>query len=1567
MWLVAIICVINNPTIGSFSIPAHMGGCMNQPGRFLAVRDLCFTGLLTGIFLSATAVGQSPLSSPATGLAVATSTMPASQARSLAAETLRLQPVQFHPLFSTAGAKSAEPAPRSGAARAFAAEGPGFGMQITSSSVRTVLVHAKPVVARTSATGENQGAAEQAGADNSEFSMKLISARADGRGDLAEPSAMTTNYFLGQGPAEWQVGVHDFARLRFHNIYPGIDVAYYGNGEKLEHDFILAPGADPAHIRLAFEGIQPRVDGSGDLVLQGPSGNVRLLKPVAYTETQPEKREPVSVRYEVAANGEVSFALGAYDRAQKLVIDPTLSYASYFGTYSTIINAVALDSAGNILLTGQTYAGFGIPTKNATLTGSTGATYNAFLAKLDPTGATVQFATYVGGNKVDAATGLALDGSGNAYLTGITSSTTFPTLNAYQGAQGVSTCYTSSITCFNAFVTAIKADGSAVIYSTYLGGTTNDQGNAIAVDKAGNATVTGFTQSPNFPLKNAFQTAYNKGNTCSSAGNCQEVFVSNFTAAGALNFSTFLGGSNINAGMGVALDAAGNIYLTGLATSDFPTVGTLLVNGTAAPTGFGGTFITKMAADGQSLAYSYVVRSAYGSGIAVDSTGAAYVVGLMGGGTNLPVTTGAYSSTPAGWYALKVAAGGGSLAYSTYIGGINNATGLDAPTALAVDGANHLWIGGFTSTNSFPMVSPLQSAGAGILDASGDGGATFHVANGGLPATAVSSLLFDPSHAGLLLAAGPSGLYTSSNAGTSWTALATTGLTNTNITTLVRSASSPNTLTAITGAGIFRSADDGASWSKPAGTGLPSLNGTSLTLATDPANANIVYFSQGSVGTPLVWVTTDGGATWASASTGLPSSGNIGFMVADPVNAGTLYAAIGSKVYKTVNYGTAWTLPNASGVTYNIVGLAVDPATPTTVYVGTALNYSKSTDGGTTFSPGNATFNFQQVAITVDPTNSNTLYARQTAAGSWALYKSTNGGTNFSSLPYTNSFPSAVVVDPTNNANIYVVTAQTVTAVLAELDPTGANLLFSTYYGGVGHSRLTSVAIAPSGTVFAGGFTDSVSLTTTNSGGRPSIDTGGANVNPRLGEPNTNNPTKNEQGTQPPGSPTGEGTATGIMIAVTPPPTPEADLSIHLAYPEDNALGVVVTNHGATSTGANSVAATNVVTTVTLSSGYIINNPDGCVAQLVSFGRGYKQAVCTDPSIAVGEEVNRVFFTDFIGGATATVHSATPDPNLDDNTATFTPVPGTTVTYLQCHSGYSKPGVNTNKVTTLVNLGDRQTHFPGTTVPDPFLNYTVNTSGATIAGVSNCQSPTGIGTASMSCTAPPLAPGTNMEIEVDLDVDPTAAIPLEFRASVTDLSNTTINEDPDGGVCTYDINSFAPAASAVALSSQGVTPVDATTAPHGKTGVTAKEVRPRAFDSSSNGTAFAADPAGEIWVTNGGALKEYDFTGTLLGTFSGGGLGAASGMAIDGNGTVWIANSNGTISTFATTGVAVSPSGGFNGQGISSPSAVSVDASGSVWVTNAGNGTVTRFFGAAAPTATPLATNLSNGAPARVP
>ncbi|MEO8371128.1 MAG: SBBP repeat-containing protein, partial [Candidatus Solibacter sp.] len=553
-----------------------------------------------------------------------------------------------------------------------------------------------------------------------------------------------THHLEGADPAAWRTGVSAYRKVRYSEIYPGIDLVFYGNGKMLEYDYVLRPGADPASIRMRISGADKvRIDAAGDLVLGTGEQDVRWKRPVIY---QPgEQSRSVEGRFALDNRGLVRFQVGPYDRSRELVIDPVLAYSTYLGgTGNEAIRAVAADNAGNVFVAGITTTP-SLPVSHAVQPaygGNTTALINgdAFVAKFNSTGALV-YLTYLGGSGDDFATGIALDSAGNAWVTGGTSSSNFPVSAAafqrtYGGAGG-----NGLMRMGDAFLSKIGPNGDALLYSTYLGGSLDDVGTAVTLDSAGNIYVTGSTRSRNFPVLQPLQAEF------AGAGGEQEfpkyevvpfdagdAFITKFAAANqAMVYSTYLGGRLDDMPTTIAVDSAGSAYIAGHTLStDFPTTTGAYQRVNRGSNldenifwNFGDAFIAKLNPAGNQLVYSTLLGGTgddFISSIALDSTGAAYVTGATCS-TDFPSTVGVYqksmrgpSSAPVAdvligdAFLAKLNPTGTGLAFSTHLGG----TGDDAGTAVRLDALGNVYVAGFTDSNDFPTTADgLQRAFGG--------------------------------------------------------------------------------------------------------------------------------------------------------------------------------------------------------------------------------------------------------------------------------------------------------------------------------------------------------------------------------------------------------------------------------------------------------------------------------------------------------------------------------------------------------------------------------------------------------------------------------------------------------------------------------------------------------------------------------------------------------------------------------------------------------------------------------------------------------------------------------------
>ena len=571
----------------------------------------------------------------------------------------------------------------------YLARGQGFTLFLTQDDAILQLVKSQ---------GADQTAGTSSAATAEVVRLKLLGASPQARISAADRLPGDTSYFLGNDPRHWHTKIPNYARLRYHEIYPGIDLAYYGRQGQLENDFMVAPGSDPKLIRLGLEGARTaHLNASGDLVLKVNGGSVYLRRPHAYQGKGASRRE-VAARYVLRAGNQVGFALGAYDRRQELVIDPVLTYSTYLGGSGGDVGyGIAIDSSNDTYVTGTT-SSLNFPTTTggqATLGGG----IDVFVAKLNPAGTALLYSIFLGGGSLDKATGIALDSSNNVYLAGYTSSTDFPTTSgAFQVANNGDT---------DAFLAKLNATGSSLVYSTYLGGSGIDYGRGVAVDASGDAFITGSTQSTDFPTMRPLQVGLDGGS---------DAFLAEFDPTGAsLLYSTYLGGSGADEALAIALDGSGLPYIAGYTfSSNFPTQNALQ----ASLSGSTDAFITEIDPGTSSLIFSTYLGgsgSESAQSIAIDSVGSIYVTGETTS-SSFPVTTGPFQAQYAGQgdaFVTKLAPGGTQMVYSTYLGG----SGLDQANSIAIDSSGDAFITGFTQSSDFPLADALQR----VLGISGAG------------------------------------------------------------------------------------------------------------------------------------------------------------------------------------------------------------------------------------------------------------------------------------------------------------------------------------------------------------------------------------------------------------------------------------------------------------------------------------------------------------------------------------------------------------------------------------------------------------------------------------------------------------------------------------------------------------------------------------------------------------------------------------------------------------------------------------------------------------------------------
>jgi hypothetical protein len=538
--------------------------------------------------------------------------------------------------------------------------------------------------------------------------MKFAGSEVEPRAAGQDQLPGKVNYLIGKDRKQWRTEISTYAKVAYQNLYPGVDLVYYGNQRQLEYDFVVHPGIDPNIIALSFEGAERvKVDAQGELVLTASGGEIRQRKPVIYQEVDGVRHE-VAGGYKLGDNNTVGFQLADYDASKPLVIDPVLVYSTFLGGVNVDSGSdITVDAAGNAYVSGTTQQI--APSTFPTTAGAFDTTHNglqdAFVTKLNPTGSALVYSTFLGGSDLDSAGGIEVDTAGNAYVAGQTSSPDFPTT-----AGAFDTTHNGDR---DVYAAKLNPTGSALVYSTFLGGIDADLGADIALDSSGNAYVTGNTVSANFPTTpGAFDTTLNPNERF-------DAFVTKLNAAGsALIYSTLLGGSSGTSGNAIAVDTAGNAYVTGAtSSSDFPTTAgafdtTYNTNQDA--------YVTKFNATGSALVYSTFLGSTANdsaSSIDVDASDSAYVTGSTTS-SNFPTTAGAFDTTFNGnfdVFVTKLNGTGSAPVYSTFLGDVD----FDFAQDIVVDSSGSAYLTGLTSSPNFPTTFDAVDAtyNGGLADA----------------------------------------------------------------------------------------------------------------------------------------------------------------------------------------------------------------------------------------------------------------------------------------------------------------------------------------------------------------------------------------------------------------------------------------------------------------------------------------------------------------------------------------------------------------------------------------------------------------------------------------------------------------------------------------------------------------------------------------------------------------------------------------------------------------------------------------------------------------------------------
>lgn len=561
---------------------------------------------------------------------------------------------------------------------------------------------------------------------------RLVGANRNARLEGREPLEAHSSYFLGAFQADWRPAVPNYGRVQASEVYPGVDLLFYGASGKLEYDFVVKPGGNPRSIQLDFDGI-PNISiaRDGDLVLKSAAGEVHWKRPVIY-QTVDGDRKVIAGAFKLISKRRIGFQIDQYDASRALIIDPVMNYATYYGGGGNEDSrAIGTDSSGNVYIAGET-SSQGLKTTPGVLQPTYGGettdnyTGDAFIAKFTPAGSLV-YITYLGGSADDLVSSMAVDANGNVYVTGMTNSPNFPTTKGVLQQKFAGLGGNSCNRLGDAFVAKLNPSGTQLIYSTYLGGSLDDAGTAIAIDAAGNAYVAGATLSDDFPVTPGVVQSRPAGAggqagdpQCNGAPQVEtgDAFVAKLNPSGSqLLFATYLGGYQDDAALAIAIDSSSNVYVAGATlSSNFPiTAGAFqkTFQGVDPQNEFlhyGDGFITKLNSTATALLYSTFLGGAGDDiidSITVDAQGDAYVAGSTSS-TDFPVTAKAVQPTYGGYYNLpflveqllgdafvtELNPTGTALSYSTYLGGANN----DVAYALAVDAAGLIYVAGSTDS-----------------------------------------------------------------------------------------------------------------------------------------------------------------------------------------------------------------------------------------------------------------------------------------------------------------------------------------------------------------------------------------------------------------------------------------------------------------------------------------------------------------------------------------------------------------------------------------------------------------------------------------------------------------------------------------------------------------------------------------------------------------------------------------------------------------------------------------------------------------------------------------------------
>jgi len=886
-----------------------------------------------------------------------------------------------------------------------------------------------------------------------------------------------SSYFVGNDPRKWVRGAPNYARVQYQSVYPGVDLAFYGKHGQLEYDFVVAPGADPRCIRLRFDGVDGMlIDPEGSLVLGTPDGEIRQHKPIVYQESA-GGRQTLAGRYVIQPDKSVAFEIAGYDTRAPLVIDPALTFGSYLGSpgeevfgissgaNTSTYPAVAVDASQNTYITGYNGSTASSFTGNPTVLTSTGPEpgggAGVFVVKMNSTGTGLFYSVVFGGGLTDVGGGIAVDPQGNAYVTGYASSPNFPiTTGAAQTILNGGN---------NTFITKLNSTGTQLIYSTFLGGSGNFWGRAIAVDRSGNAYVTGTALASVAPGAIPFPLVSPLSSDPASSG-----FLTEVSADGSeFLFSTYL---SAGIGYGIALDSLGAVFVTGStasAVAPSPAQGYVLkINAGGTTVGYGPLLLGHSGANMQTI----------GFGIAVDEFEDAFVTGMTND-TSFPQLAAAAQGTYGGGltdgFALKLDPNG-NVVYGTYIGGLGSNILPERGSAIGVDTLGNAYVSGSTQCIAFPTVNTIPGArngGSQVLMKGTVSGSKSNWANTTLGGSfdQVTALAFDSS--GNLYAGASSsnasggGIFKQASGTSTWSSVSV-GITSTTIDSIAVDPASSSTVYAAGGGHLFKTTNGGTSW-----TGLLETIGTQASIAIAKTSPLSTIYVGSSLG--LIY-STDGGFSWSSTSVPVPLA-----VVVDPNSPLVAYAGGSSGIYQTTNGGGSWTAVNGNlptGLGGIVSGMAVYAGhRPSTVYAALPNGVFYTTNAATGWTLVKLPLELDSTPHLVAVDAGDQVYLAFSGGG---IATAASGGTlssEWSALTYnglTQNQIMALATPPTGSGTAYAGIVAATTAFLTEISPTGT-FLSSTCIGGTDNNLGQSIAVTPGGNIFLSGLTIATNFPTT--------------------------------------------------------------------------------------------------------------------------------------------------------------------------------------------------------------------------------------------------------------------------------------------------------------------------------------------------------------------------------------------------------------------------------------------------------------------------------------------------------